>query len=63
MRPPDGKWGAKTANGSWNGMVGMLHRREVDMALGPFSITKARYEAVNSYFRRLDTAFFFSFSL
>ncbi len=42
MRPPDGKWGSQEANGSWNGMVGMLHRGEVDMALGPLGITRAR---------------------
>ncbi|KAG7156387.1 Glutamate receptor ionotropic, kainate 4-like 3 [Homarus americanus] len=26
VRPPDGYWGAEKADGSWSGMIGMLHR-------------------------------------
>ena len=35
VRPPDGKWGVKIGEGEFNGMVGMLHRKEADFALGP----------------------------
>ena len=38
VRPPDGKWGAREENGSWNGMVGMVKRKEVDFALGPIGV-------------------------
>ncbi|XP_071540856.1 uncharacterized protein [Panulirus ornatus] len=27
VRPPDGKWGTKEADGSWSGMVGMVGRK------------------------------------
>ena len=50
VRPPDGKWGVKTAEGPWNGMLGMLERGEADFALGPFSITKAREEVCDFSF-------------
>ncbi|XP_069951441.1 probable glutamate receptor isoform X2 [Cherax quadricarinatus] len=47
VRPPDGVWGAKMPNGTWIGMVGMVVRKEVDFALGPFGITAVRYEAAD----------------
>ena len=34
VRSHDGKWGVGDENGDWNGMLGMLHRNEVDMAIG-----------------------------
>ncbi|XP_071526993.1 glutamate receptor ionotropic, delta-1-like [Panulirus ornatus] len=46
-RPPDGSWGVKLKNGSWTGMVGMVDRKEVDIALGPFAIRLARREVVD----------------
>ncbi|XP_063871788.1 glutamate receptor U1-like [Scylla paramamosain] len=46
-RPPDGVWGMKLKNGSVIGMVGQVSREEVNMALGPFAINAARYEAVD----------------
>ncbi|XP_042241220.1 glutamate receptor ionotropic, kainate 1-like [Homarus americanus] len=42
VRPPDGLWGVELPNGSWNGMLGMIQRQEVDMALGPFAISYPR---------------------
>ncbi|XP_066949352.1 probable glutamate receptor [Macrobrachium rosenbergii] len=38
----DGEWGRILPNGSTTGMIGLCQRREVDMALGPFSITYLR---------------------
>ena len=34
VRAPDGAWGSEDKDGNWNGMVGMVHRNEVDFALG-----------------------------
>ncbi|XP_076044674.1 glutamate receptor ionotropic, kainate 3-like [Oratosquilla oratoria] len=45
VRSPDRTWGLRQPNGSWTGMMGQLHRREVDMAVGPFGITEARAQA------------------
>ncbi|XP_071540568.1 LOW QUALITY PROTEIN: probable glutamate receptor [Panulirus ornatus] len=47
VRPPDGMWGHKEADGSWTGMVGMVGREEVDMGVGPFSMSATRAEMVD----------------
>ncbi|XP_076352268.1 putative glutamate receptor [Tachypleus tridentatus] len=45
-RPPDGKWGS-LINGTWNGMIGMIHRQEVDLAMGGMTISLARRQVVD----------------
>ncbi|XP_071547657.1 glutamate receptor U1-like [Panulirus ornatus] len=47
VQSPDGKWGTKEADGSWSGMVGMVSRKEVDMGIGPFSLSLVRTQAVD----------------
>ncbi|KAK4317066.1 hypothetical protein Pmani_011816 [Petrolisthes manimaculis] len=47
LRPPDGLWGVEMENGTWNGMLGMLQRQEVDMALGPFAISYPRTQVAD----------------
>jgi hypothetical protein len=42
--PPDQKWGALDVNGTWNGMVGMVHRKEVEFALGLNLTTALNHE-------------------
>ena len=40
-------WGTKSDNGSWNGIVGMVTRGDVDMGVNDFTITSDRAEAVD----------------
>ncbi|XP_068216604.1 glutamate receptor 2-like [Palaemon carinicauda] len=47
IRPEGGLWGNKLPNGSWTGMMGLIDREEVEMALGPFTITHEREEAAD----------------
>ncbi|KAA0201892.1 Ionotropic receptor 189, partial [Hyalella azteca] len=42
VRCVDGIWGTHFGNGTFNGMIGMVVRGEVDMALGPFIQTHER---------------------
>ncbi|XP_045118453.1 glutamate receptor-like [Portunus trituberculatus] len=42
LRPSDRMWGIMLPNGTYNGMVGMLLREEVDFALGPFFLSDSR---------------------
>ncbi|KAK3872020.1 hypothetical protein Pcinc_022885, partial [Petrolisthes cinctipes] len=42
VRSPDGLWGVPDRNNSWSGMLGMLQREEVEIALGPFGVTYQR---------------------
>ncbi|XP_066970156.1 uncharacterized protein [Macrobrachium rosenbergii] len=45
--PYDGNWGAKMPNGTFNGMVGMVNRHEVDMAIAGFTITYVRETVID----------------
>ncbi|XP_069190852.1 uncharacterized protein [Procambarus clarkii] len=47
MRPPDGSSGSKREDGSWSGMVGMVIRQEIDVAVGPFGVSAVRAEVVD----------------
>ncbi|KAG7161542.1 Glutamate receptor ionotropic, kainate 3-like 3 [Homarus americanus] len=42
-----GGWGTILANGTWTGLMGMCHRGEVDIALGPLAINEERAAAVD----------------
>ncbi|XP_052103578.1 glutamate receptor ionotropic, kainate glr-3-like [Mytilus californianus] len=46
-RPPDGKWGAQMENGSWNGLMGHLERRDVDLVAAPVTVQITRENAVD----------------
>ncbi|XP_021923390.1 probable glutamate receptor [Zootermopsis nevadensis] len=46
-KPLDNFFGAPTENGSWNGMIGMLHRGEADFAVAKFVMSPARLQAVD----------------
>ena len=35
MDPKDGKWGTLQADGSWNGLIGELHRKELEFVAAP----------------------------
>ncbi len=48
MKSVDGGWGSQNANGSFNGMVGMIQRGEVDCAVSGFGLFKERAK-VNDY--------------
>lgn len=43
----DGGWGSQEVDGSWNGMVGMIERGEVTVAVSSFFATKDRSEVVD----------------
>ncbi|XP_071540832.1 LOW QUALITY PROTEIN: probable glutamate receptor [Panulirus ornatus] len=47
VRSRDGQWGTKKPDGSWTGMVGMVGRKEVDIGVGPFSLSGVRAEMVD----------------
>nr|XP_045600088.1 probable glutamate receptor [Procambarus clarkii] len=47
VRPPDRYWGNRLQNGSWSGMVGMVMRQEVDLAVGPVMLLGERTGVVD----------------
>ena len=45
IEEPNRKWGSKLKNGSYNGIVGALESRQVDVGLAELSVTKERYDS------------------
>lgn len=43
----DGSYGSKRHNGTWNGMVGELIRKEADMSAAPLTVTSLRERVVD----------------
>ena len=41
------EYGSRDENGSWTGMIGMLHRNEADIAVADFTPTKERYQVAD----------------
>lgn len=44
LLPKDPEWGHKTSNGNWTGLMGMIARDEIDMAVGYFFLSEDRLE-------------------
>ncbi|KAK8404103.1 hypothetical protein O3P69_000276 [Scylla paramamosain] len=42
VRADNAAWGRSYPNGSWDGMLGQVQRREVEFAVGPFGVTHQR---------------------
>ncbi|XP_064460524.1 glutamate receptor ionotropic, kainate 3-like [Ornithodoros turicata] len=40
VEPADRQWGHMDPEGRWTGMMGLLHRHEADLAMGPFVLTE-----------------------
>ncbi|XP_035218116.1 probable glutamate receptor [Stegodyphus dumicola] len=47
LTPPDREWGRLQQDGNWTGIIGMVQRKEADMALCALGITHQRFEALN----------------
>ena len=55
IEPLDGNFGAKTASGQWNGMVGDLISGKIDMIAIDLSVNTARTEAISFSFSFMDS--------
>ncbi|XP_059080425.1 glutamate receptor ionotropic, delta-2-like isoform X2 [Tigriopus californicus] len=47
QKPPDGRWGSKNDDGTWNGMVGDLTNNKSDISIGGLSITEDRFQVID----------------
>ena len=43
----DGGWGSLNDDGTWTGMIGMILRDEIDIAISDFYVTAARSMVIN----------------
>jgi hypothetical protein len=46
MKPPDGGYGSRSKNG-WSGMIGMLVRKEAEVAVGAYVMTQLLLDYVH----------------
>ena len=53
----DGNWGNMDENGTWNGMIGQIIRKEVDFVISTLTVSTLRREAVDFADRMLETAY------
>ena len=53
VSPPDGKFGVELPNGTWNGILGVLHKREAELGLVSFSMHEPRRRIVD-YIRPVE---------
>ncbi|GFY63612.1 uncharacterized protein TNIN_113751 [Trichonephila inaurata madagascariensis] len=44
---PDGQWGSRNENGTWNGIVGLVQSGKTDFAMPALGITKERMEDID----------------
>ncbi|XP_059079771.1 probable glutamate receptor [Tigriopus californicus] len=54
QRPPDGLWGSKNDDGTWNGMVGELTNNQSDISIGGLSITEDRSQVIDFTYPLID---------
>ncbi|XP_068205475.1 glutamate receptor ionotropic, delta-1-like [Palaemon carinicauda] len=47
VQPPDQEWGARMANGTWTGLVGMVMRNDADLVAATVCRSEARDQAVD----------------
>ncbi len=45
--PPDGAYGSQISDGSWNGMIGLLQEKQVDMSAALLSLSLSRNEVIS----------------
>ncbi len=45
--PADRSWGIPTGNESWNGIIGMIQRKEADIGVAPLTVSVERDEVVD----------------
>nr|XP_045593542.1 uncharacterized protein LOC123755105 [Procambarus clarkii] len=47
VMPPDNQWGLQLENGTWIGTIGIASREEVDIGLGPISVSASRAQVLD----------------
>ena len=46
-KPPDNNWGSLHLNGSWNGMIKMLQKKDIDFAPASFTVYYERSQVIS----------------
>ena len=46
VRIKDGYYGSTTQDGTWNGVIGELHRQTIDLSIVDLSVTSERMQVI-----------------
>ena len=46
VRIKDGYYGSTTQDGTWNGIIGELHRHRIDLSIVDLSVTSERMQVI-----------------
>ncbi|PSN29203.1 hypothetical protein C0J52_27576 [Blattella germanica] len=60
QKPTTGRFGAQSANGSWDGVTGMLQSKKVDMSLAPLILMNSRLSVIDYFVPVIRTSNIFS---
>ena len=58
IRIKDGYYGSTTQNGTWNGIIGELHRHNIDLSIVDLSVTSERMQVIYIAFMKLKILVF-----
>ena len=50
IRIKDGYYGSTSQDGTWNGIIGELHRHRIDLSIVDLSVTSERMQVIYIYF-------------
>ena len=51
VRIKDGYYGSTSQDGTWNGIIGELHRHRIDLSIVDLSVTSERMQVIHIYFQ------------
>ena len=51
VRIKDGYYGSTSKDGTWNGIIGELHRHRIDLSIVDLSVTSERMQVIYIYFQ------------
>ena len=59
IRIKDGYYGSTTQNGTWNGIIGELHRHNIDLSIVDLSVTSERMQVIYISFQNFRILIFY----
>ena len=59
IRMKDGYYGSTTEDGTWNGVIGELHRHNIDLSIVDLSVTSERMQVIYISFQNFRILIFY----
>ena len=59
IRMKDGYYGSTTEDGTWNGVIGELHRHNIELSIVDLSVTSERMQVIYISFQNFRMRIFY----